>query len=187
MPNPRLANRYAKSLIDLATEKGQLDAVHADMQYLQAICKNSREFVALLRSPIIRADQKNSIITAVTKGKVSELTAAFNHLLVQKGRESDLPEIVTAFVEQYNVLRGIHSVTLTTAVAISEELKKSIEQKVKEERGVGAIQLETKTDESLIGGFVLAFDNNLIDASILRDLKDIKKQFRQNQYIHNIR
>lgn len=187
MPNPRLASRYAKSLIDLAIEKDQLEAVYADMLYLKAVCKQSREFLALLRSPIIKADQKNSIVTAVTKGKVSELTAAFNHLLVKKGREGDLPEIVNAFIEQYQQLKGIHSVTLTTAVPISEELKQSICQKVQSEKDLGSIELETKTDERLIGGFVLEFNNNLVDASILRDLKDIKNQFLKNDYIYQLR
>jgi len=28
---------------------------------------------------------------------------------------------------------------------------------------------------------------NLVDASILRDLKDVKKQFANNEYIHSIR
>jgi F-type H+-transporting ATPase subunit delta len=35
----------------------------------------------------------------------------------------------------------------------------------------------------LIGGFVLEFDNNLVDASVVRDLRDIKKQFQQNLYV----
>ena len=87
MPNPRLAGRYAKSLIDLSIEKGQLEAVYADMKYLQELCKQSREFVNLMRSPIVRNDQKNAIINAITHGKVSEVTAAFNQLLVRKGRE----------------------------------------------------------------------------------------------------
>jgi len=157
------------------------------MLYLKAVCKGSREFLALLRSPIIKGDQKNKIVTAVTQGKVSELTAAFNHLLVKKGREYDLPEIVAAFIEQYQALKGIHSVTLTTAVTISEEMKQAIQQKVKAEKGLGTVELETKTDERLIGGFVLEFDNNLVDASILRDLKDIRNQFLRNDYIHKIR
>lgn len=187
MQNPRLAGRYAKSLVDLATEKGQLEAVYADMKYLQAVCKSSRDFVNLLKSPVIKTDQKNGIVTAITQGKVSELTAAFNNLLVKKGRESDLPEIAEAFIDQYNALKGIHKVLLTTAVPVSEELKKSIEQKVKAEKNFANIELETKTDESLIGGFVLEFNNNLVDASILRDLKDIKKQFLQNLYVQQLR
>ena len=187
MPNPRLADRYAKSLIDLATEKGQLEAVYADMKYLQAVCKASKDFVALLKSPVINNDQKNKIVTAVTQGKVSEITASFNKLLVNKKRESDLPEIAFAFVDQYNALKGIHRVKLTTAVPVSDELKKSIETKVKTEQGLATIELETATDEKLIGGFVLEFNNNLVDASILRDLKDIRKQFMQNLFVQQLR
>jgi len=187
MPNPRLAARYAKSLIDLSTEKGQLENVYADMQYLQAICKSNPDFVRLLVSPIVKADKKNSILAAVTKDKVTELTAAFNRLLVLKGRESDLPEIANAFVQQYNTIKGIHTVVLTTAIAIGNDLKNSIVSKVKADTGLENIELETKTDESIIGGFMLEFNNNLVDASILRELKDIKKQFTGNAYEHNIR
>ena len=186
MSNARLAGRYAKSILDLATEKGQLEAVYADMKYLQAVCTASSEFVNLLRSPIIKADQKNSIIDAVNKDKVSALTNAFTVLLVKKGRERDLPEMATAFIEQYNALKGIHQVTLTTAVEVSDVLKKSIEDKVKAENKFATIELTTKTDEALIGGFVLEFDNNLLDASIARDLKDIKKQFLHNEFVEKI-
>ena len=187
MPNPRLAARYAKSLLDLATEKGQLEAVYADMKYLEAICKSNPDFVSMLKSPVINSDQKNAIIAAITKGKISELTASFNHLLVKKGREFDLPEIAFAFVDQYNEIKNIHRVKLTTAVAVSEEVKKSIQTKVQSEKGLGTVELETAIDENLIGGFVLEFNNNLVDASILRDLKDIKKQFTKNLFVHSIR
>jgi F-type H+-transporting ATPase subunit delta len=187
MPNPRLAGRYAKSLIDISIEKNLLEVVYADMKYLDAVCKVSRDFTILLKSPVINPSQKNTILSAVTKGKVSELTAAFNTLLIKKGRESELPEIASAFVDQYNALKGIHTVKLTTAVPVSDSLKQSIESKLKTERGLGDIELETAVDENLIGGFVLEFNNNLVDASILRELKDIKKQFTQNLFVHGIR
>lgn len=182
MPNPRLAGRYAKSLVDLATERGQLEVVYKDMQYLQAVCNTSKEFVNLLRSPIIKADKKDAIISAVTKSNVSELTAAFNKLLVAKGRESELPEIAAAFVDQYNAIKNIGRVKLTTAVPVSEELKNAIAARVKADQGLQGVDLETAVDESLIGGFTLEFNNRLLDASVLRDLNDIKKQFSVNLF-----
>ena len=187
MPNPRLATRYAKSLVDLAVEKDQLEVVYEDAKYLQAVCKGSREFTNLLKSPVIKADKKQQIIEAVTKGKVSEITTAFNRLLVVKGRESDLPEIFDAFIDQYNTIKGIHKIKLTTAVPVSEELKSSIVTKAKAEAGLNEVELTTAVDESLIGGFTLEFNNKLVDASILRDLKDIKKQFNKNVYVQQIR
>jgi F-type H+-transporting ATPase subunit delta len=66
-------------------------------------------------------------------------------------------------------------------------MKQYIEQKVKKEKGLGTVQLETVVDEKIIGGFTLEMDNQLLDASILRDLKDIKRQFDKNLFVNNIR
>jgi F-type H+-transporting ATPase subunit delta len=187
MPNPRLAARYAKSLVDLAAEKGQLEKVYADMQYLQALTKQSRDFLNVLKSPVFTADKKLSFTEAVTKGKVSELTALFIKLLISKGREADLPEIAAAWISQYNERNNICRVTLTTATPASEELKKLITAKLKSEAGLDKVELETKVNADIIGGFVLEYNNNLVDASVLRDLNDIKKQFSGNVYEQLIR
>lgn len=187
MLNPRLAGRYAKSLVDLAVERNQLEAVYNDMQYLQAVCKASRPFVALLKSPVIPMDKKSKALTAVTTGKISELTAAFNQLLITKNREFYLPEIIDAFIDQYNAIKGINKVRLTTASPISEELKSAIVAKLKTEASLKEVELETVVNEELIGGFVLQFNNNLVDVSIQRDLHDLKAQFEKNIYVQQIR
>src|SRR5882724_7147505 len=183
MPNPRLAGRYAKSLVDLVIERNQLEAVYKDALYLQALCKASREFVTFLRSPVIKPDKKQKIIAAVTAGKMGELTASFIRLLVNKAREEHVPEIINAVIDQYNTLKGIHKVKLTTAEAISAPLKEAIVSKIKKETPLQNIELDTQVDPALIGGFVLEFDNNLVDTSIARDLRDIKKQFNKNIYV----
>jgi F-type H+-transporting ATPase subunit delta len=188
MPNPRLATRYAKSLVDLSVERNQLEVVYADMQFLQQVTKASREFVNLLRSPIIAADKKQSIIDAIVKNKIADLTGAFLRLLIAKGREGDIPEIIAAFIQQYNAIKGIHQVKLITATAVSTELKDAIVAKVKREANLKNVELEAIVDNNLIGGFVLEFNNNLVDASVLRDLKDIRKQFKErNVFVQNIR
>jgi F-type H+-transporting ATPase subunit delta len=187
MQNPRLAARYAKSLIDLAKEQGQLEAVYADMRYLKAVCKSSPEFVTLLKSPVISGDKKDTIIAAVSAGKTGELTASFNRLMVRKGRETYLPEIVNAFIEQYKTFKGIHSVKLTTATPVSEELKSAIINQVQSSTDMKHVELEAIVDEKLIGGFVLEAGGKLVDASIAYDLKEIRKQFLNNDFIYKIR
>lgn len=187
MQNPRLAGRYAKSLVDLATERNQLETVFSDMEFLQALCKQSREFENLMKSPVIQADKKQRILDAVTAGKISELTAAFTRLLTTKGREKSLLDISTAFIQQYKHIKGIHEVKLTTAGPVSEELKQAIVQKIKSSTSMQNIELETAVDESIIGGFVLEIGDNLVDASISHDLREVKKQFLNNDYIFNIR
>jgi F-type H+-transporting ATPase subunit delta len=187
MPNPRLAHRYAKSLIDLSTQKNQLETVYADMKLLQSICKSNKDFVSVLQSPIIHHTKKIKIIETVLTTHISDLSGLFLKLLVSKGREFELPEIVISFIDQYNSIKGIHKVKLTTAVVLSEEIKTSIANKAAKEGGLGKVELDVHVDESLIGGFVLEFNNNLVDASIARDLRDIRKQFNKNIYVSSMR
>jgi F-type H+-transporting ATPase subunit delta len=188
MKNPRLAGRYAKSLLDLAAERNQVDAVCADMKWLNRVCKSNPDFVAVLRSPIIKPADKAKIIESISKERVSALTTAFIQLLVRKAREINLPEIVTAFIDQFNISRNIHRVKITTAEPISEEMKEAIMKNVKEEvTDSKTFEVETLVRSELIGGFLLESGGTLVDASILRDLKDIQKQFMNNDYLHRIR
>jgi F-type H+-transporting ATPase subunit delta len=187
MNNPRLAGRYAKSLMDLSIEQNNLDTVYSDITLLHSICKNNPDFVAMLKSPVINSDKKEKIISAVLDGKISTLTNSFVQLLARKTRERNLPEIVKAFIEQYNELKQIHQVKITTAVPMSDGLKNAILAKVKADAGVNNIELETVVKEELIGGFKLEMRGNLVDASILRDLRDVQKQFADNIYIHKLR
>lgn len=187
MKNPRLAGRYAKSLLDLAIEQDQLSTVYNDMKLLRAVCKFNPDFTAVLTSPVINPGKKEKIIESITNGRVSALTSSFIKLLVKKTRENNLPQIVNAFIEQYNKLKDIHRVKLTTAIPMSNELQEMILAKIRSNTPVQNIELETVVEDELIGGFKLELDGTLIDASVLRDLNDVKKQFKSNEYIQQIR
>ena len=187
MPNPRLAARYAKSLLDLSIEKDQLEQVYADMQWLQSVCKSNRDFINLLKSPVISGDKKIRILEAVAGGRLNKLTTGFNALLVNKSRESNLPEIVAAFISQYKEYKNIHTVKLTTATPLSEATRTAIIVQVKKTGGYQNIELEEKVDKNIIGGFILQVDDKLVDVSIAYDLKNIAKQFDNNDFIYKIR
>jgi F-type H+-transporting ATPase subunit delta len=187
MPNPRLATRYAKSLIDLSIEKGQLEQVFADMKWLHDISKSNRDFVNMVRSPIIKADTKKKIVTAIIGNQVTAITAGFINLLITKNRESNLPEITSAFITQYKQHKNIHTVTLTTAKPVSDAVKQAIREQVKKAGKLENIELDEKIDENIIGGFVLQVGDQLVDASIAYDLKTIARQFENNDFIYKVR
>ncbi|HEY9363692.1 MAG TPA: ATP synthase F1 subunit delta [Chitinophagaceae bacterium] len=187
MLNPRLASRYAKSLIDLAVEKGLTEDVYKDMQLLRDICKSNRDFVNLLKSPIVQGDLKNKILKAVLEGKVSKLSLAFSSLLIKKNREAVLPEIATAFIQQYKDLKNIYTLKLTTATPLTDSLKSSILSQIRGTTNMQNIEVETKVDEDLIGGFILQVGDQMVDASISYDLRIIARQFENNDFIYKVR
>ncbi len=187
MNNPRLAQRYAKSLIDIGTAIHKLEDVHNDIVFLKSIVDKSHDFVLMLESPIIHADKKYKIISAITKGNISTITETFLKLICNKGREANLPGVITSFIEQYNTIIGLHNAKLTTATPVSKELTNSFVSKIKASTSYNNVHLETVVDDKIIGGFILEMEGKLIDNSILRNLHDVKKQFANNDYLHKLR
>jgi len=186
-PNPRLAARYAKSILDLSVEKGQLEDVHKDMLLVKDTCRTSSDLVGLLRSPVIKADKKGKILDAIFAGKISPMTSAFITLLLHKEREGYLPEIASAFVEQYKTYKGISTVKLTTAVPVSEDLKQSILKKLNTERHLQKVELDTEVKPELIGGFILEIGDLRMDSSVAFELNNVRKQFQNNDFVYKIR
>jgi F-type H+-transporting ATPase subunit delta len=187
MPNPRLAARYAKALLDLAVEKGQLDAVYKDMLMLHELIRSNKELANVLKSPVINSEKKDKILNAIRAGQVSEITTTFNKMLVAKNREEYVGEIIHAFVNQYKAYKGIQTVKLTTAIPVSEEVKKTIIDKISAEKNLKHIELITAVNEDLIGGFVLEIGDELLDSSIAYELKSIRKQYQNNDFVYRIR
>ena len=183
MQNPRLATRYAKSLLDLAVEKNSLEDTLKDMQLLTSICAQSHDFVVMLRSPVIAPDKKKKIIETLLEWRnVSKLTHAFVDLLAAKGREANLPEVAQAFQAQYNELKNIKLVNVTTATDMSDATLSSIKEKIAGYLPGDSIQLKTTVNEALIGGFVIEMDNKLYDASVRKKLNDFKSKVIDTTY-----
>lgn len=187
MQNPRLASRYAKSLLDLAKEQNVVEVTLKDVQFLDAVSRQSRDFVNMLRSPIINADKKHKILSEVIGNQLHTLTQAFMTLLVNKGREANLPEIAEAFIAQYKEMKNIKTVKLTSAVPFNDDLKTAIRNKVQNSMPGALIELQEEVNPELIGGFVLQVGDKLVDASIRRDLNDVRAQFLKNIYVSELR
>jgi F-type H+-transporting ATPase subunit delta len=179
----RIATRYAKSLIELAAEQGKLEQVYSDVHMLQS-AMNNKELRLMLKSPIIHADKKNAVMNAIFGGKVDILTQAYLKLLVDKGREGYVPEITAEFINQYKSIKKITTVKVTTAEPLSDAVLADLRKKILA-TGVTSenLDVETHVDASLIGGFLLEFDNKRYDTSVAHKLEALKSQFSQNLYI----
>ena len=178
----RLATRYAKSLIELAMEKNQLTEVNNDIRFLQAIIKSSGPFRALLKNPIVNADIKNKIIALVLDQKVATITSTFITLLVNKRREEYLSAVINEFINQYNEHKNITPVYFTTAVPVDQSVLDKLRELFIKRSGVSDIELNTKIDPNIVGGFIFRFQDRLYDASIRRQLEQVDDQFVSNPY-----
>jgi F-type H+-transporting ATPase subunit delta len=182
MSGIRISSRYAKSLLDLAIEKSELESVYADMQTVNQTFRGSKELALLLQSPIVKGDKKVKIIELIFADKLSNLSSMFINLLIAKGRESLLLEVAQSFISQYKIYKKITVVELTSAVTIDAGTRSKI-LTAADSMSDGTIELVEKVDPELIGGFVLKVDDNQVDTTISTKLRNLKREFSNNPYI----
>lgn len=181
MSNIRLSSRYAKSLISLATERGETDVLLKDMMHISASIRASKELQNMLASPVISGDKKLKVLFSVFT-ELNKTTQMFVELIVSKGRESDLGEIVQSFVQQVKTGRNIFDVELISAFPADDLLRAEVSKVAKNMCG-GEVEITEKVDSDLIGGFILRVNGMEYNASVSGKLKKVKKDFSKNPFV----
>ena len=171
-----IAVPYAKALFEFALERDAKENVHKDMQALNSLCKSNRDFLLMLKSPILKTEKKQKILKAVFRDSVSEITRGFLKIITAKRRESLLPDMAVAFVDLYKDYKGILTTNVKTAIPLTEELRKEILGIMGTQiQAKGIVDLVEEIKEELIGGFVLQWKDMQYDASILNEVNKMRK------------
>ena len=178
-----LATRYAKSLLQLAQEKGKLDEVFADMKSVNNIFQTSADLKLMFKSPIITTDKKLNVVKQLFEGNVDTILYQFMVLIIKKGREAYLNQITEAFITQYNVVKNITPVTIKSAVKLDAGLVQNMIASLKAKEKLGEIQLHEIIDPSVIGGFVLMYGDKMIDSSVSRSLGALRSIIEDETYV----
>ncbi|MFN4298411.1 MAG: ATP synthase F1 subunit delta [Thermaurantimonas sp.] len=180
MKIPKLANRYAKALLELAHERNAVEQVRDDMKFLLDTITNTTELQILLKSPVIKTDQKKKVMDEIGK-HLHEITASFVRLLIHHRRESSIQEIAFQFLQQYRIFKGIHLIQVISAHPLSPTLKENLIKKLKSHIG-GIIELEEVVSPDLIGGLIIRINDKEFNASVKNQLNEFKKSFATNLY-----
>ncbi|UTA66808.1 ATP synthase F1 subunit delta [Emticicia sp. 21SJ11W-3] len=173
MADSIVAYRYAKSLFDLATEKNVVEEVSSDMVLFQQICDENRQFLVVMNNPIVRHDKKLGILKNIFENRVSDVTFSIFNVLTKKHRENLIYSIAEEFEKLYNAKKGIQKATVTTVTPLTDAQRQEITALVAKSTGKEVL-LEEKTNEALIGGYVLKLDDKQFDTSIRKKLNDLK-------------
>jgi len=181
-----IASRYATALLKLVDETGGGEAVVSQVEILS----NALDAMPDLRRAIgdsrtVPPESKVSLFEAVL-GEMPKTVMApelrkFIALLIRNGRIGDCRLVFNSFVSMYYKSRGIVRGRLTLPSSTesstsSRKLEESLKELIATRTGKKLL-LKTEVDESLIGGFVLEVEDQLLDASVSHQLEIIKRQF----------
>jgi F-type H+-transporting ATPase subunit delta len=178
MNDSKISVRYSRALFQLAVEKKLLDKISEDMIFISEICKIPL-VKEVLDSPIIRPLKKTAILQSILEKNIDKTTLTLVNLLIKNGRESYLPAVARVFRDETLKYRGITETFLTTAVPVSDAVKKLISELIASEFKT-KVELRENIDKDIIGGFILKVNDNYIDGSVRSKLRKIRKDLSYN-------
>jgi F-type H+-transporting ATPase subunit delta len=169
----KVAKRYANSLLENSIEKGILENVSKDVEFILHTLEISSELKRFLSSPVIKSDLKKSILKEIFENRISHFTSDFLNFVVDKKREDILLNILEKFIELKDDYQGIVRLEIKSAFALDDNLSKLIIKKFEE---IFNKKVEAKfiLDVNLLGGFVARYKDTVYDASIIHQLEKLK-------------
>jgi F-type H+-transporting ATPase subunit delta len=165
------ARRYAQALTELARENGTFDAWQRDLGVLNALVSD-REVAIYLTNPGVQNAQKFSAVDSVLQGVQPEARNLL-HMLIARRRLNILPDLVVLFDEAVMAERGVVLVDVTTADALDDAGKELVREQLA--RIVGKdVELRLHEDASIIGGIVARIGDQVIDGSVVNQLRRLR-------------
>lgn len=177
----KVARRYAKSLMRLAQERKELDVALADMQLIQRVVGENRDLKVMLKSPVIKTYKKLNVIEQIFGKDLSELVKNFVRIITENSRADLLEEIAVGLTDLYNEHNKVVVASIKSATPLNDELREKIKGIVAS-MDHNTIELVEEVDADLIGGVVLRVGDSQIDASVARQLQELRIELQETNY-----
>ena len=179
MSDLTVARRYAQALSEQAESAGSVDATDQDVELVRASLTGSAELVRFFGSPVISREKKKAVVDSLFSDRVGSLTLRTLHLLVDKQREGQIGEVLSAYQDLRDRQMGIVQVSVRSARPLSEEDRKAISSAM-EKRLAKRVRLVVDVDASLIGGIVVQVGDTVYDGSVSNRLALLRERMRES-------
>lgn len=162
-----IARNYAETLMSLAERQGpaapeEFGRALDELAGMLAGDSRTRQFLA---TPRVRPEQKKEALRQALAGRAPEMFVRFVMVLVDKRRQSLLPEIATAYRDLVDQRMGRARVDVTISHAPDAALQAEIQRALEVQLGRTVIA-SYRVDPELLGGMVLRLGDEILDSSV---------------------
>lgn len=174
MPSGAAIRRYAQAVFEMADQQGTLDAWERDLGALASAFEDP-QVAAFFDSPQITASQKRAAADEILGPGGQALARNLVGLLIERRRIGALPQLYTAFHDQMLERQGVAVGEVTTAVPLGPEELALVRQRLGAMLGKD-VEVRAVVDPDIIGGIVARVGDQLIDGSVIGQLRKLRER-----------
>lgn len=168
-----VAKRYVEAVLSLAKESGTMGRWQADLAILNDVASDEAAS-AFLSNPTGDAGAKITFLgTVLERHNAQQEAKNLVRLLVERQRLEIIPDLHQLFEEAMLAEQGIVIADVTTAEPLDEAGQEIVRQQLSKFVGK-EVRLRLKQDPSIIGGIVALVGDQLIDGSVINQLRRLR-------------
>ena len=179
MSDGLIPRRYAKALYKFAVENGDSQEIYELLKTLSFRYTAIDELKRAVLNPEISDEEKGAYMLKLVGGKPGSSLDKFLLLCVRNNRAEYLQKISLAYVDLYRQAHEIAHVDIYTAVPMPEPEVNAIIDIVKKRLGAKTLEIHQQIDPELIGGFAVSINGLVLDASVKRELNELRLQLQK--------
>ena len=168
----QLAREYGDGLYLLAEEENISREVLEQLMSLKSLFREQPDFVKLLGNMSLSKDERVKILDNVLRGQIHPYLLNFLKILCERCALNEYDGCLAAFKTLYNQAHGIVEAQVTTAVALDDEQRVRMAEKLSQMTGKKVV-LNEKVDASLVGGVLVEMNGQRYDNTLKNRLKSI--------------
>lgn len=170
-----MARRYAKALVGLAQQDGDLDRVREKLRELGAVLDRNRPLQTLVYGRSFQERVKQKVVaTILDRLEFPPVLRSFVALLVKRDRLRFLPLIEDCFSRYADELQKRIRVDVVTAADLTAEEIKRLTRQLSDRTGK-TVLLQIQRDPRLIGGLQVRIGGTVLDGSVRAQLAALKE------------
>ncbi|MGE0431946.1 MAG: ATP synthase F1 subunit delta [Planctomycetota bacterium] len=167
---------YAGALFEIARETNRIGEIARELDELEKLYDENLEFRRFFTSPRIERKQKLSVVREMFKGKVSDTVLNLLSVLVVKGRETALDNVVDAFQRYRDEADDRVHVYVRSAKPLSDDQRKRISDMAM--KHAKSIDMHETVDADLIGGVIIRMHDFLVDTTLRTRLRGLRHELQ---------
>lgn len=172
-----IAQVYARSLFEVARDRGKLDLVREQLAQVADAIGEHRQLQMFFFSPYFSTDEKQDALERVMQGG-DAIVMNFLALLIENHRMPVIFRIRAQYERLWEEENRTLPVEITSAVALDAQTTESLGRTIGERAG-RRVTLATRVDPDIIGGIVVRVGNSILDASIRNRLEQLRRHVAQ--------
>jgi F-type H+-transporting ATPase subunit delta len=173
----RAARSYAKALHDLARERGQAEAVGAELAQAVELMRADAALAHFFARPGVSAAAKRGTADEIAQRLgVGKLVRDFLGLVAAHGRAEMLPDIGDAYRALVDADLDRARARVRTAVPLTDAERTALASRLGAALGGKHIAVDDVVDTNLLGGFVAEIGSVIVDGSLDGQLVRLKER-----------